>query len=224
MGTWSTWLTRLFCLIIVVDAIAIASSYGQYRLLREFEAALAVDDTMIAAAVSNDFRQQVIAGVQIFLWVPAIIASLTWIRRANQSARARGAVGMRFTPNWSIGWYFIPIANLWIPYQAMKEIWQAGRGGDAWKEDSVPDFFPIWWFVWLVNIFVGKAAFRNTMNAATIPELKHATVITMASDAASIVLQLMFIAVVQEVCRRHTSDRPAEVPMRNFENQSDRFR
>ncbi|MQX48232.1 DUF4328 domain-containing protein [Sinorhizobium medicae] len=206
MKAWSKWLTRLFCLIILVDVVGIASSYGQHRLLDQFETALAVNDTMLAAAESNDLRQQVVAGLQVFLWICAMIASLTWIRSANQSARARGAVGMRFTPNWSIGWYFIPIASLWMPYQAMKEIWQAGRGGDAWKEDQVPDFFPIWWFVWLFNIFVSKAVLRNTLNTETIAELKHATVIAVASDAASIVLYLMFLSVVREVCRRHTSD------------------
>jgi hypothetical protein len=41
--------------------------------------------------------------------------------------------GMSVTPGWAIGWFFVPVANLFKPYQAMKETWIAshfvGTGG-----------------------------------------------------------------------------------------------
>ena len=43
--------------------------------------------------------------------------------RANRNARAFGS-SMSISPGWAAGWFFVPIANLWMPYQAMKEIWQ----------------------------------------------------------------------------------------------------
>ena len=71
-----------------------------------------------------------IAGLIVgLLQLPVVLTTgivfLMWIHRANRNARGLGAEGMTFTPGWSVGWYFIPIANLWKPFQAMKEIWQA---------------------------------------------------------------------------------------------------
>jgi len=55
------------------------------------------------------------------------ILFLMWIYRANSNARQLGAQGMKFSPGWSVGFYFIPILWFWKPYQAMKEIWQASK-------------------------------------------------------------------------------------------------
>src|SRR5437868_6687462 len=59
--------------------------------------------------------------VTILVFIITGVLFLRWIHRANRNARALGAQGMRFTPGWAVGWYFIPIASLWKPYQAMKE-------------------------------------------------------------------------------------------------------
>jgi len=48
---------------------------------------------------------------------------LRWIYRTNKNLHVLSSEHMTFSPGWSLGWYFIPVANLFKPYQAMKEIW-----------------------------------------------------------------------------------------------------
>ena len=84
------------------------------------------------------------------VWLVTGILVLVWIHRANHNARQLGAADMRFTPGWAVGWYFVPIAWFWKPYQAMTEIWRASRNPSAWRGEPVPPLLRWWWVLWIV--------------------------------------------------------------------------
>lgn len=90
--------------------------------------------------------------LELFYFV-IFIASVTligrWIYIANSNARQLGAQGMEFTPGWSVGWYFIPIANIWKPFLAMREIWKASHRPAAWQSAPGSPLLGWWWgFGW----------------------------------------------------------------------------
>ncbi len=85
------------------------------------------------------------------LYGACTIAVLRWVYLANANVRALGAEGLRFAPGWAVGWYFVPLANLWKPYQAMKEIWQASATKNDWDEVKIPALLPWWWAFWLLS-------------------------------------------------------------------------
>jgi len=47
-----------------------------------------------------------------------------WIYNANEIAGSISQTKMQFTPGWAVGWFFIPLMNLVMPYRVMTEIWQ----------------------------------------------------------------------------------------------------
>ena len=55
------------------------------------------------------------------------IFSLIWIHGAARNALAIRP-GTGFTPWGAVAWFFVPIANLFKPYQIMKMIWSASGG------------------------------------------------------------------------------------------------
>lgn len=63
------------------------------------------------------------------MYLAALLVSsvifFVWIYRSNLLARALGAAAMEHTPSWSVGWFFVPVANLFKPYYVMKEIYLA---------------------------------------------------------------------------------------------------
>lgn len=82
-----------------------------------------------------------------------------WIVRSAKNAwlfaeysRRPGQSGFRVqqdvpadTPGWAVGWYFIPIANLWKPYTAMRDLVRAST-----LHRSLPPFLlPTWWGLWV---------------------------------------------------------------------------
>lgn len=82
--------------------------------------------------------------------ITAVVVS-RWIYRANSNARALGASEMAFTPGAAVGWYFVPIANFWKPYQAMREIWRASVSPAGWKRQQVSALLPCWWLLAIVG-------------------------------------------------------------------------
>jgi hypothetical protein len=129
------------------------------------------------------------------------VVFLTWIYRANVNARGLGAEGMTFTPGWAVGYYFIPIMNLWRPFQAMKEIWQASENPISWPSIKPPALLNLWWGLWIVSCVLGNAAFRASFRANSATELIVSEVITILSDLVEIPLCLAAIRLVREIIR-----------------------
>lgn len=203
-STNTTWLTRLLWLGILVDIIAVLFGLSEIWLLSDIESASYAYD-MTAAANRNDVRQGAIGIVQLAIWLAQAVTILTWIWLANKNVRSLGAKDMEFTPGWAVGWYFIPIANLWKPYQAMAEIWRASSGAADWKSSEASGALAGWWIAWLAANLLGRLSFKLTMNAQAITEIKNASMVTTAADVASIVLSVLFLEIVREVHRRQSA-------------------
>jgi hypothetical protein len=77
----------------------------------------------------------------------AEIVWLFWQHRATENLWARGYADLRVRPGWAVGWWFIPIANLFMPCVAMLEL----------DRRSTPDGVPrrasplvgVWWAAWV---------------------------------------------------------------------------
>lgn len=89
-------------------------------------------------------------GIWIAVWVVTAVLIAAWTYRANHNARQLGAADMHFTPMRAAGWYFVPIAWFWKPYQVMKEIWRASVDPSAWRGAPVPPLLRYWWVLWIV--------------------------------------------------------------------------
>lgn len=80
--------------------------------------------------------------------LPAAILFLYFVYFACANARTMDRPDMEVTPGWAVGWFFVPVASLFKPYQALKEIHRASdpeAGADSWKLFAVPGYFPLWW-------------------------------------------------------------------------------
>ncbi|MGI0036951.1 MAG: DUF4328 domain-containing protein [Nitrososphaera sp.] len=81
----------------------------------------------------------------------ALVAFLLWFYRANRNLRALGGTGLRFTPGWAVVWWFVPIANFWMPYKAAVEMAKAGDPSVGATDREIrsqlkaPRLILIWW-------------------------------------------------------------------------------
>ncbi|MDE0359424.1 MAG: DUF4328 domain-containing protein [Gammaproteobacteria bacterium] len=149
-------------------------------------------------------------GLRVILWVftglpvPLITAILvlTWIHRANDNTRQLGATDMHFTPGWAIGWYFVPIAWFWKPYQAMTEIWRASRNPSDWRGEPVPPLLRWWWVLWIVpfwGVSIVDVAARGRVDEAGLERLEATT--GLVSWMLDIPLALVLLAIIGAVHR-----------------------
>jgi hypothetical protein len=140
------------------------------------------------------------------LQLPVMIASTVfiamWIYRSAHNIRSIvGARQMAFTPGWAVGWFFIPFANLWKPYQAMKEIWSRSFSKDP-KWEVTTWLLPLWWFLWLIWNSASNISMRLNMRANTLELEAGARISDVVCDAINIVLCLVFLMVVNQLYRQ----------------------
>lgn len=121
------FVTVMLWISLGVDLLSL-SDFGQLVLANS-------QPISMAAAEANDARQHLIGGLTILTFLITGIPFLLWIYRANLNARGFGATTMEFHPGWSVGYYFIPIMNLFKPYQAMQQIWKASHNPQNWLRE-----------------------------------------------------------------------------------------
>jgi Domain of unknown function (DUF4328) len=98
----------------------------------------------------------VVAFICAWVFIPV------WMHRASSNLRGIGRYGMTFSPAGCAGWFFVPIANLWKPPQAMSEIWrasdpQAEQG--SWFASRGSSLVAVWWAAYLLSSVVSWGAF-----------------------------------------------------------------
>jgi hypothetical protein len=66
-----------------------------------------------------------LAVAQAGFWAASVAALLWWLASAYRNLPALGAVWPKFTPATAVGWWFVPVANLVRPLEAILEVWRA---------------------------------------------------------------------------------------------------
>ncbi len=93
----------------------------------------------------------------LLVYVPLTIFFCVWTYRSAANARALGAGGFEITPGWAVGWHFIPIANLWMPFKAFSEFWRASRADlpervpGLWQDTGAGLLLGSWWSAWVLG-------------------------------------------------------------------------
>ena len=169
------WLALVFTLLSValsvVVAIGVQVTTARIYLLDSFKFGANIAETQ---AKVSDVRERIVGIIQLSLSLIELVVFLMWVYRASSNCRALGATGMRYSPAWSVGWFFVPIAGLFMPYWVVKEVWQASsppRDG-KWRQTIVSPILAVWWLVCAVSGTIRYSRFRYLTNDPTAFALK----------------------------------------------------
>lgn len=111
----------------------------------------------------------------IFLLIPMYFASgivtLCWVYGASRNAHVLRPGGLHSTPGWAVGWWFVPFASLYKPYEAIRDIWIASRGRVNEKFLPGSPVIVIWWWMFLI----GNIVLRFSNNDEPSDDLVYAS-------------------------------------------------
>lgn len=82
----------------------------------------------------------------------SMVLNSFWIYQAHRNMWVRSDENMEISPGWAIGWYAAPIANLFKPFQAMRELYRMSLQED---DTDAPPLLWAWWIPWLLSGFIG---------------------------------------------------------------------
>ena len=166
---------------------------------------------ILGSEVSADPTAQILAGIAVLPELVVMIAALVWIYRATANLFYLRVADLSVSPGWSVGWFFIPIASLWMPIKAMKQVFAATMYGHDWRKYSSNGRIVWWWITfWIANL-ISLALPSRISPENDVPTTLGVYGIYCAISILSIKL---FSGVVKEVTERQT--RELTVPQREF--------
>jgi heme/copper-type cytochrome/quinol oxidase subunit 2 len=174
-------LTRIVQILLVVQAVVAA-------------AAAAVTWSTGLPAPEEDGLFALIMIAQFLLYLAGGIVYLVWVHRASANAEAFGAEGMSAGPGMAVAWYFIPVANLFMPLVVMRETWKASANPPNWEVERAPATLILWWILWIVGNIAGIAAARLGADDET-GSLEAAYWLSIASDILTIPGALLLVGI-----------------------------
>ena len=132
------------------------------------------------------------------IWIAAAILFLKWVYRSNRNAREMGVAGLKFTPGWAVGCYFVPFANLGLPFLAMREIWNASLG--RVEGTARPAYLVGWWWgLYLLDNTVASVSGFQAFGAKTIADFILSGQFTMVSHGLSVAGAILAAVLVRQV-------------------------
>ncbi len=137
----------------IVAVLAAGMVFGELAHLAGIVDLLAVELDPLSALVAMLYLAFLIA------FLVSVVLVAMWIHRAHKRLQEAGHA-LNFTPGWAVGWYFIPIANLVQPYNAMKELWNLSHGEDEEFKNEGNGRLGLWWGMWLVGNIVSNISQR----------------------------------------------------------------
>ena len=173
-----------------VALVALASfGFGLVLLAHAFDLAALAAGTGSAALVA----EAIAALFAILAYGAGVIGSAItvpmWMHRAFRNLPALGEQGMSWSPAWAAGGWFVPFANLVIPYLVMRELWSAFGDGRSLPQQ--------WWAAYIGAGVVQLVGFVFTVFSHAAGDL-----FSMIADLALIAAGFLLIVMIRRISRR----------------------
>lgn len=146
--------------------------------------------------------------LQFILFLVGAVVTLRWIYLAHVNARALGASDMMVSPGWAVGWFFVPLMNLFMPFVAMRELWKASARPADWQLEPVPAGLVLWWVLWIAAGVSGVVSFSLAMDAETMAGVD---IFNFISDLAYIGAALLLAWIVGGIQAMQSRTGPSAV-------------
>lgn len=104
----------------------------------------------------------------VALFIVCIVAVCLWVYRAHANLFAAGLDGLEFTPGWSVGWFFVPFAFWFKPFQAMRELWNASHLQSDGYSAPADSRLTIWWGFWVTGNITLNVSMRMSGMSGSI--------------------------------------------------------
>ncbi len=186
---------RITCILLgVVGFITLLA------MIQDGSGALLVQDAregMLLPKEANNFDRSTALVVfgSLGAQVLTAISYFAWLSRTVDNVPVLGGGRPSVTPRWSIGWWFVPIANLVKPFQIVRELHDrlaiGARSGGDW-------IVLAWWLTWLLGNLITIPA-RLAPEPTNLDALQRLFSIKGVGDGVTFLAVILAIAVVLRI-------------------------
>lgn len=192
-------LTVLFTLVIGFGVYAL---YADWHLRALMERLLADP-----AAVSDDelYRSERLTGLVGTIQGNALIVTgivfVAWFHRVRTNADVFAPGADKLGRGWAIGAWFVPLANLWLPYRIAVTTWGSST---PFAADGDYRRFPLtlvnlWWGAFVLARLLGWYAGMSYARAESSGAVRDAATTMLVGDALEVVAAVLAVLFVRKL-------------------------
>ena len=122
------------------------------------------------------------------------IAVLAWLSRSVANLEALGAGPALVTPGWSIGWWFVPIANLFMVPRIVLDV---GQRVEVARLALFQIGVMAWWLAWVSAWSFQLFAFVPT--DPTVADLQRSALVHEATDLMRVVAAVVLVGLIRAI-------------------------
>lgn len=201
--TRAVWAVRFLWLIVGLKVLAIAAVSFEIHLISDVRP----DSNWMAKAEISDMCHNVLLGLTVLAFFISAISFLMWFHRVTKNLASLGAISTKYSPGWAVGYWFIPILNLFRPYQVMVEVWH----GSVPQPERTASLVRVhrgshaqvgwWWAAWIIMSVLNRGVTNLSKFAEDIETMIFADSMIIVAAVMSIPAALLAIALVVKIDR-----------------------
>lgn len=132
--------------------------------------------------------------LDLTLLVVAGIAVLAWLSRSVDNLEALGAGPALVTPAWSIGWWFVPIANLFMVPRIVLDL---GQRVEVARLVAFQIGVMAWWLAWVSTWSLQLFAFVPPN--PTLADVQRSALVHETTDLMRLVAAVVLVGLVRAI-------------------------
>ena len=139
--------------------------------------------------------------LNLVLYFVTAVIFLRWVYVASSNCRGFNAE-MTYSPGWAVGYYFIPVLNLFVPYLAMSEIRRVSTDPENPRDVHAGPLLLVWWLIWIGTGVVDVGEWVAGRHVVYLPQVQALFDWLLAYRVISVLAFVMAILVVMDISRR----------------------
>jgi hypothetical protein len=195
----------LFGVMLCAAVVLAAALANRISVIEDFRAGRFAD-IIGRAEDADDF----VSGSAVFYGLTQlaiVVLFIVWQFRVAKNDEALDRPRPRFGPGWSIGAWFIPLANLVIPVLIVQDLWRGAnpstpRGDPAWRSARGSWLVGVWWAAWVVSLLRYVAPNAGFNDSGSLDDLEGSNVIALVGVVATAIAAVLAAFVVWSLSRR----------------------
>lgn len=193
------WAVILFSALRTIGGIIKVFVLGKYDSQIEIEFIESIDAILIS-----------LVGLFNMPWFLMLLLFLVtysmWIYQAYANLVRKNVSGLKRSPAWAVGWSFMPLAQFFMPYVVMKEIWLATffaeEQSEDWKRNTTPNIFIVWWVTFIIGWLTWLDLFQF---GGTVSSFKIDAWLTVISGICFVISGLVLQKVMKQITNEQSN-------------------